>query len=114
MYKTHTCGELGTTHIGQEVTLAGWVHRYRDHGGVLFVDLRDRFGIVQVVLDPDQLNDQFKTAEQIRAEWVIQINGIVRARPAGSENPNMATGMIEISASNLKSIECRKSTAVCH
>ena len=108
MYKTHTCGELGTTHIGQEVTLAGWVHRYRDHGGVLFVDLRDRFGIVQVVLDPDQLNDQFKTAEQIRAEWVIQINGVVRARPAGSENPNMATGMIEVSASNLKVLNAAK------
>ena len=102
MYKTHRCGELNSNHIGQEVTLAGWVHRYRDHGGILFFDLRDRFGIVQVVLDPDQLKDQFKTAEQIRAEWVIQINGVVRARPAGAENPNMATGMVEVAANQLK------------
>ncbi|MBI9049016.1 MAG: aspartate--tRNA ligase [Anaerolineaceae bacterium] len=108
MYKTHTCGELGTTHIGQEVTLAGWVHRHRDHGGVLFVDLRDRFGIVQVVLDPDQLNNQFKTAEQIRSEWVIQINGVVRERPAGAENPNMSTGMIEVSATNLEVLNASK------
>ncbi len=101
MYKTHTCGEVSTKHIGEEVTLAGWVHRYRDHGGILFADLRDRFGVVQVVLDPDQLKDQFKIAEQIRAEWVVQIVGVVRARPAGAENPNMTTGSIEVSAKTL-------------
>ena len=101
MYKTHTCGEVSTKHIGEEVTLAGWVHRYRDHGGILFADLRDRFGVVQVVLDPDQLKDQFKIAEQIRAEWVVQIIGVVRARPAGAENPNMTTGSIEVSAKQL-------------
>jgi aspartyl-tRNA synthetase len=101
MYKTHTCGEVSNKHIGEEVTLAGWVHRYRDHGGILFADLRDRFGVVQVVLDPDQLKDQFKIAEQIRAEWVVQIIGVVRARPAGAENPNMATGSIEVSAKQL-------------
>ena len=102
MYKTHRCGEITSDLIGQEITLAGWVHRYRDHGGILFFDLRDRFGIVQVVLDPDLLQDQFKTAEQIRSEWVIQITGVVRARPEGAENPNMATGMVEVAANQVK------------
>jgi aspartyl-tRNA synthetase len=102
MYKTHRCGEITSNLIGQNVTLAGWVHRYRDHGGILFFDLRDRFGIVQVVLDPDLLNDQFKIAEQIRAEWVIQVSGVVRARPEGAENPNMVTGLVEVAANTLK------------
>ena len=102
MYKTHTCGELRDTHIGNEVTLAGWVHRYRDHGGILFFDLRDRFGLVQVVIDPDTLdNDQFKTAEQVRTEWVIQIKGKVRPRPEGAANPNLPTGMVEVLALEL-------------
>ncbi|MBI9045893.1 MAG: aspartate--tRNA ligase [Anaerolineaceae bacterium] len=102
MYKTNTCGELRDTHIGQEVTLAGWVHRYRDHGGILFIDLRDRFGIVQIVLDPEKLNEDFKTAEKLRSEWVIQASGLVQSRPEGSENPNMDTGKIEVSIDTLK------------
>ena len=101
MYKTHTCGELRKSHVGEEVTLAGWVHRYRDHGGILFFDLRDRFGLVQVVLDPDALNNDFKKAEQVRAEWVIQIKGTVRPRPEGAANPNMPTGEIEVLAQEL-------------
>jgi len=102
MYKTHTCGELREENTGQEVLLAGWVHRYRDHGGVLFLDLRDRFGIVQVVFDPEQLKEQFHTAQQLRYEWVIQVEGMVRARPAGSENPQMSTGAIEVFAHRLR------------
>jgi aspartyl-tRNA synthetase len=102
MYKTHSCGELTKTNIGDSVKLAGWVHRYRDHGGILFFDLRDRFGIVQIVIDPESLPEQYKIAEAIRAEWVIQVEGVVRARPAGSENPNMPTGEVEIAASALK------------
>lgn len=96
MYKTHTCGSLRIDSIGQKVTLAGWVHRYRDHGGILFFDLRDRFGIIQIVCDPEPLGDTFATAEQIRAEWVIQVEGEVRARPEGAENPNMPTGAVEV------------------
>ena len=102
MYKTHTCGELSSKHVGETVKLAGWVHRYRDHGGILFFDLRDRFGIVQIVIDPESLPQHYKLAEQVRSEWVIQIEGVVRARPAGSENPNMATGAIEVMAKSLK------------
>ena len=101
MYKTHTCGELRKSHVGEEVTLAGWVHRYRDHGGILFFDLRDRFGLVQVVLDPDALNEDFKKAEQVRSEWVIQIKGTVRPRPEGAANPNMPTGEVEVLAQEL-------------
>jgi aspartyl-tRNA synthetase len=101
LYKTHTCGELRVAHVGQEVTLAGWVHRYRDHGGVLFFDLRDRFGLVQVVFDPDILKEDFKIAEQARTEWVIQVIGAVRPRPEGAANPNLATGMIEIAVEKI-------------
>jgi aspartyl-tRNA synthetase len=92
MYKTHTCGELRASHIGQTVTLAGWVHRHRDHGGVTFIDLRDRFGLVQVVADPEK----FPIMQDVRAEWVLQIIGIVRPRPEGAENSNLPTGEIEV------------------
>lgn len=101
MYKTQTCGELTDKNVGQTVKLAGWVHRYRDHGGILFFDLRDRFGIVQIVIDPESLGQSYKLAEQVRSEWVIQIEGVVRARPAGSENPNMKTGAVEVLAKSL-------------
>jgi len=93
--RTHYCGALNASHIGQEVELCGWVHRRRDHGGVIFVDLRDREGLVQVVYDPD-LPDVFATAEQIRSEYVLRVRGLVRRRPAGTENPHLATGEIEI------------------
>ncbi len=98
MYKTHTCGELRPAHVGQEVTLAGWVHRRRDHGGVTFLDLRDRFGLVQVVVDPEVL----PVIREVRAEWVLQIVGAVRRRPEGAENPNLATGEIEVEAREVR------------
>ncbi len=98
MYKTHTNGELRKEHIGQEVTLAGWVHRQRDHGGVTFVDLRDRFGLVQVVANPEIAKQAYDMAQDVRSEWVIQVKGVVRPRPEGSENPNLPTGDIEVEA----------------
>ncbi|NUM46054.1 MAG: aspartate--tRNA ligase [Anaerolineales bacterium] len=96
MYKTHTCGELRLSHEGQTITLAGWVHRRRDHGGVTFIDLRDRFGLVQIVANPDLSADAHQMLEQVRSEWVLQVTGIVRARPAGMENPALSTGEIEV------------------
>ena len=94
MYKTHTCGELRAAQAGQTVTLAGWVHRQRDHGGVTFIDLRDRYGVVQVVADPSKPG--LASFQDARSEWVLQITGVVRKRPAGAENPNMDTGEIEV------------------
>jgi aspartyl-tRNA synthetase len=96
MYKTQTCGELRAEHAGQTVTLAGWVHRQRDHGGVTFIDLRDRYGIVQVVGDPTK--PDLAALQNARSEWVLQITGKVRLRPDGAENPNMLTGQIEVEA----------------
>jgi aspartyl-tRNA synthetase len=95
MYKTLNCGELRAAHIGQTVTLAGWVHRQRDHGGVTFIDLRDRSGIVQIVGNPDS-NPGAKILQDARAEWVLQVVGIVRHRPEGAENPNLPTGEVEV------------------
>ncbi len=96
MYKTQTCGELRKTHIGQTVKLAGWVHRRRDHGGVTFLDLRDRFGVVQVLADSTTSPEAHQAMEAVRTEWVVQAEGVVRARPEGAENPNLATGEIEV------------------
>jgi aspartyl-tRNA synthetase len=96
VYRTHTCGELRASDIGGEVRLSGWVHRVRDHGGLLFIDLRDHYGLTQVVADPD--SPAFGTAERLRSEWVIRIDGTVRARPAGTENSELATGEVEIFA----------------
>ncbi len=94
MYKTHTCGELRAANIGQTVTLAGWVHRQRDHGGVTFIDLRDRFGLVQIVANP--ADPKVKLIQDARSEWVLQVTGLVRRRPQGAENPHLATGEIEV------------------
>ena len=96
MYKTNTCGELRITDEGQEIILAGWVNRRRDHGGVTFIDLRDRSGYIQVVFNPDISPQAHQLAEPLRIEWVIQVTGIVRKRPAGMENVNLPTGEIEI------------------
>jgi len=93
-YRTHTCGALRASDIGKEVRLSGWCHRIRDHGGVLFIDLRDHYGITQVVADPD--SPAFKTAEMLRSEWVVRIDGKVRRRPAGTENPELPTGAVEV------------------
>ena len=89
--RSHLCGQVNETLIGQEVQLTGWVNRRRDHGGVIFIDLRDREGFVQVVCDPDR-PEMFATAEQIRNEFCVQIKGVVRARPAGTENNDLASG----------------------
>jgi aspartyl-tRNA synthetase len=93
--RSHQCGQVTEALVGQQVTLAGWVNRRRDHGGVIFIDLRDRDGFVQVVCDPDRA-DMFKMAEQVRNEFCIQIIGLVRARPAGTENNDLASGKVEI------------------
>ena len=97
MYKTHPCGDLRRSHVGQTVTLAGWVHRQRDHGGVTFIDLRDRSGLVQVVGNPSL--PEVAPIQDARQEWVLQVTGSVRPRPAGAENPNLATGEIEVEVS---------------
>ncbi len=98
MYKTHTCGELRPEHVGQTVTLAGWVNTRRNHGGLIFIDLRDRFGLTQVVVNPQAAAEAHATAGSARNEFVLQVTGLVRARPAGSENPKLATGAIEVEA----------------
>ena len=93
-YRSHTCGALRDSDIGTTVRLSGWCHRIRDHGGVLFIDLRDHYGLTQVVADPD--SKAFKLAETLRAEWVVRIDGKVRKRPAGTENPDLPTGQVEV------------------
>ncbi|QWD79618.1 aspartate--tRNA ligase [Polynucleobacter sp. MWH-Spelu-300-X4] len=93
--RSHQCGQVTEALIGQQITLAGWVNRRRDHGGVIFIDLRDRDGFVQVVCDPDRA-DMFKIAEEVRSEYCVQIIGLVRARPAGTENNDLVSGKVEI------------------
>ena len=99
--RTHYCGGVTAADIGNTVTLCGWAHRRRDHGGVIFIDLRDREGMMQVVIDPDT-PEAFKLAEDVRSEFVLKIEGLVRARPAGTENPNMPTGMVEMLTKKLE------------
>lgn len=94
-------GELGLDKVGQVVRLLGWVQRRRDHGGLIFVDLRDRSGMVQVVFDPEKMGDKFSLAESLRSEFVVSIQGLVLARPEGMINPNLPTGKIEVAASSL-------------
>jgi len=93
-YRTHKCGDLRESDIGKVVRLSGWCHRIRDHGGVLFIDLRDHYGLAQVVADPD--SKAFRLAETLRAEWVVRVDGKVRKRPAGTENPELPTGQVEV------------------
>ena len=99
-YRSHTCGALRKTDTGQGVRLSGWVHRVRDHGGVLFIDLRDHYGLTQVVADPD--STAFAAAEAVRSEWVIRVDGKVRERPAGTTNAELPTGEIEIYATAIE------------
>jgi len=98
-YRTHTCGQLRASDVGQNVRLSGWVHRVRDHGGLLFIDLRDHYGMTQVVVDPDSAS--FKLAETLRAEWVIRVDSLVRARTPETVNANLATGEIEVFANEI-------------
>ena len=93
-YRSHTCGALRDSDIDQSVRLSGWCHRIRDHGGVLFIDLRDHYGLTQCVADPD--SPAFKDAERLRSEWVVRIDGKLRRRPAGTENPELPTGAVEV------------------
>lgn len=95
--RTHYCGEVNESLVGKDVTVAGWVHRRRDHGGVIFVDLRDRDGLLQVVFDPDAAA-VFAEAERVRGEWVLKVTGTVRPRPAGTANANLASGQVELLA----------------
>ncbi len=101
MYKTHTCGQLRTSHVGETVTLAGWVHNFRNHGGVTFIDLRDRFGIVQIVGNPEA-NKELTPLKEARSEWVIQVTGEVRPRIEGAKNPDLCTGDIEVAVKSIK------------
>ena len=99
-YRSHTCGALRDSHIDQTVRLSGWCHRIRDHGGVLFIDLRDHYGLTQCVADPD--SPAFKDAEKLRSEWVVRIDGKVRRRPEGTDNPELPTGAVEIYVSEIE------------
>ncbi len=99
-YRSHTCGALRPADIGATARLSGWVHRVRDHGGVLFIDLRDHYGLTQVVADPDSA--AFKTAEAVRSEWVIRVDGLVRQRPDGTTNAELPTGEIEVYAGEIE------------
>jgi aspartyl-tRNA synthetase len=99
-YRSHTCGALRESHIGETVRLSGWCHRIRDHGGVLFIDLRDHYGITQCVVDPD--SPAFKDAEKLRSEWVVRVDGKVRRRPEGTHNPELPTGAVEIYVSEIE------------
>jgi aspartyl-tRNA synthetase len=99
-YRSHTCGALRESHIDQTVRLSGWCHRIRDHGGVLFIDLRDHYGLTQCVADPD--SPAFKDAERLRSEWVVRIDGKVRHRPAGTDNPELPTGAVELYVSEIE------------
>lgn len=99
--RSHYCGHLNESHIDQTVTLCGWVHRRRDHGGVIFLDLRDREGVAQVVIDPDT-EEAFALAEKVRSEYVLKVTGRVRLRPEGTQNPDMPTGMVEMLGKELE------------
>lgn len=102
MYRTHTCNDLRKEHIGHEVTLSGWVHRRRDHGGIIFIDLRDRYGLTQLIFDDTVDETEFAAAETLRSEFVIQVEGRVRKRLQGTENKDLETGAIEIEVKSLK------------
>jgi len=110
MYKTHTCGELRHAHVDQQVKLAGWVHRRRDHGGVIFIDLRDRFGLVQVVVDAGTPQEAHDVVSPVRSEWVIQVEGVVRSRLPGAENSNIPTGEIEVFVQQVTVLNPAKTT----
>ncbi|HYN98146.1 MAG TPA: aspartate--tRNA ligase, partial [Actinomycetota bacterium] len=100
--RTHWCGELRASDAGKQVRLTGWVHRRRDHGGVIFLDLRDREGLAQVVLHPQEQPEAYKIAEAVRSEYVLGISGTVRPRKPGAENPKMATGDVEVAADSIE------------
>ena len=101
MMRSDYCGRVARGHLGKTVSLCGWVHRRRDHGGVIFIDLRDREGLVQIVSDPD-LKETFGTADKLRNEYVVRVTGKVRERPKGTVNPDLASGEIEVLAQTIE------------
>ncbi|MBM3149475.1 MAG: aspartate--tRNA ligase, partial [Chloroflexi bacterium] len=102
MLKDYSCGELRKVHVGKRVTLAGWVHRRRDHGGLVFIDLRDREGIVQVVFNPEVAKKAHELGNTLRNEYVIKVVGEVACRPSGTENTSLSTGEVEVLCTDLK------------
>ncbi|MFZ5880362.1 MAG: aspartate--tRNA ligase [Chloroflexota bacterium] len=112
MYKTHTCGELRAAHAGQTVTLAGWVHNFRTFGGVVFLVLRDRYGITQITTSPTDFPEAHQAIESAKAEWVLQIEGVVKMRPSDQFNPKMATGEIELEARKVTVLNQSKATPI--
>jgi len=108
MYRTHTCNDLTKKDIGKTVTLAGWVHRRRDHGGVVFIDLRDRYGLTQIVSDPNNYIDAHNLMNEVRHEFVLKIDGVVRTRPEGQANPKLNTGDVEILVHNIEILNASK------
>ncbi|MEN2495155.1 MAG: Aspartate--tRNA(Asp/Asn) ligase [Hyphomicrobiaceae bacterium hypho_1] len=109
-YRSHTCGALRINDIGEQIRISGWVHRVRDHGGLLFIDLRDHYGLTQVVADPDSI--AFTIAESVRSEWIICVDGYVRIRPEGTRNSELPTGEIEVFASEIKVLSKAKELPV--
>jgi aspartyl-tRNA synthetase len=109
-YRSHTCGALRKADMGSNVRLSGWVHRVRDHGGLLFIDLRDHYGVTQVVADPD--SPAFKAAETVRSEWVIRVDGKARERPEGTLNPELPTGEVEVFAGEIEVLSAAKELPV--
>ena len=109
-YRTHTCGDLNKENIGQHVTLAGWVNRRRDHGGMIFIDLRDRYGITQLICGPERSLEAHRVASELRSEYVIQVSGTVVPRLPGTENPNLSTGAIEVAAQHIEILNTSRTT----
>lgn len=109
-YRTHTCGDLNTENIGQKVTLAGWVNRRRDHGGLVFLDIRDRYGITQAICDPERSPEAHRIASEVRSEYVVQVSGTVVNRLPGTENPNLSTGAIEVAADHIEILNPARTT----
>ena len=106
--RTHSCGTLSSNHIGQEVVLMGWAQRCRDHGGLIFIDLRDRTGIIQTVFDPARVKEEFSKAEGVRSEYVLAVTGKIEKRPEGTENLNLVTGQVEVLANNVRILNTAK------
>src|SRR2546428_4119211 len=108
MLRTHTCGEASASLVGKEVTLCGWVHRRRDHGQLTFIDLRDRYGLTQVVAHEKETAAAHAALGDARNEWVLRVRGTVRARPEGTKNPRLATGEVEVVATEVTVLNASK------
>ena len=109
-FRTYTCGELDRDAVGQQVTLAGWINRRRDHGGLIFLDLRDRYGLTQIVCDPERSSEAHRVASELRSEYVVQVTGTVVRRLPGTENPNLSTGSIEVVAEHVEILNPSRTT----